>query len=338
MTTQLITIFGYGPTGEATAERLRARGTPIRVVQRQRPENLPAGVEFMACDVLDAGQVHAAMAGATQAVVTVGFEYKGSVWERAWPKAMANLLAAAEANATRIVQVDNLYMYGPQTAPIREDMPLTRYGRKPRARAKATRMWMEAAQTRRVWWASLRAPDFYGAGVDRSHIGATGLALVAQGKAANLLMEPDMPHAFAYVPDIARAAVTLLDAPDEDFNQAWHVPCAPTRTPRELLQIGAEAVGKKLKVAALPSWSLPVIGLVVPFIRECVEMQFTWNRPYHVDAGKFSRRFWSDATPFEVGIPATVRAFRASAEAGKPMAVEALKLHLAANTDRPVRG
>ena len=42
-TTQLITIFGYGPTGEATADVLRARGTPVRVVQRKRPANLPAG-------------------------------------------------------------------------------------------------------------------------------------------------------------------------------------------------------------------------------------------------------------------------------------------------------
>jgi len=310
MTTPLITIFGYGPTGEATANLLRARGTPVRVVQRRRPANLPAGVEFMSCDALDAGQVMQAMTGATQAVVTIGFEYSGKVWERAWPKATANLLAAAETNATRVVHIDNMYMYGPQTAPLHEHMPLTRYGRKPAARAQATRMWMEAASKGHVWWAALRAPDFYGAGVDRSHIGATGLAAVAQGKAANLLMAPDNPHAFAYVPDIARAAVSLLDAPDEDFNQVWHVPCAPTRTPRELLKMGADAVGQKLKVVALPSWLLPVIGSVVPFVREVAEMRFTWNRPYHVDAQKFSRRFWSDATPFEVGIPATTRAFR----------------------------
>jgi nucleoside-diphosphate-sugar epimerase len=336
--TQLITIFGYGPTGEATADLLRARGTPVRVVQRRRPANLPAGVEFMACDVLDADQVMRAMQGAAQAVVTIGFEYSGKVWERAWPKAMSNLLAAAEANATRVVHIDNMYMYGPQRSPIREDMPLTSYGRKPRARAMATRMWMEAAKKGRVWWAALRAPDFYGPGVDRSHIGATGLGLVVQGKAATMLMETDQPHAFAYVPDIARAAVSLLDAADEDFNQAWHVPCAPTRTPREILKLGADAVGQKLRIVALPSWLLPVIGLAVPFVREVAEMRFTWNRPYHVDASKFARRFWSDATPYETGIPATARAFRASFEAGKPTAVEALKLHVAANTDAPARG
>jgi hypothetical protein len=91
----------------------------------------------------------------------------------------------------------------------------------------------------------------------------------------------------------------------------WHVPCAPGRTPRQLLQLGADAIGQKLKVISV-SGLLPALGAVIPFIREYAEMRFTWNRPYHVDATKFSRRFWSDATPFEVGVPLTVRAFRAA--------------------------
>lgn len=307
-----ITIFGYGPTGEAVADRLRARGQAIRVVQRKRPANLPAGVEFMSCDALDASEVLRAMTGAAQAVVTIGFEYSGKVWKQAWPKAMANLIAAAEATGARIVHVDNMYMYGPQKAPLHEDMPLTAYGQKPAARAEATRMWMKAAREGRIRWAALRAPDFYGPGVDRSHIGETALGAMARGKPAMLLMAPDRPHAFAYVPDIARAALSLLDAGDDAFNQVWHAPCAPTRTPRQLLQIGADALGQKLKVMAMPTLMLRAIGLVSPFLRECVEMRFTWDRPYTVDATKFSRRFWSDATPFEVGVPLTVRAARAA--------------------------
>ena len=327
----LVTIFGYGRTGEATADRLRARGTPVRVVQRRRPANLPAGVEFMTCDALDARQVLRAMTGAEQAVVTIGFDYKGSVWKQAWPKAMANLLAAAEATNARIVHIDNMYMYGPQDVALHEDMPLTTYGVKPAVRVEVTRMWQKAVRAGRVRWTALRAPDFYGPGVGRSHIGDTGLALVAQGKAATLLMEPDQPHAFAYVPDIGRAAVTLLDAGDDAFNQVWHVPCAPTRTPRQLLEIGADAVGQKLKLMAIPSALLPVLGAVVPFFREYSEMRFTWNRPYHVDATKFARRFWSDATPFEVGIPQTVRAFRAAL----PPEAEKSRGHTPARTATP---
>jgi len=310
----LITIFGYGPTGAATAEFLRNRGQSIRVVQRKRPASLPAGVEFMPCDVMDAQSVLRAVTGAEQAVITIGVEYSGRIWREVWPKAMANFLAAAEAANARIVHIDNMYMYGPHDdTPIHEDAPLTAYGHKPAVRSEITRMWMEAGREGRVKWAALRAPDFYGPGVDRSHIGETGLGLIAQGKTAQLIMSPDQPHAFAYVPDIARAAVSLLDAPDDAFNQAWHVPCAPTRTPRQLLQIGAAAIGQKLKLMAMPTLGLRIIGLFSPFLRECVEMRFTWNRPYHVDATKFAHRFWSDATPFEVGIPLTVKAFRAAA-------------------------
>lgn len=305
----LITVFGYGPTGAATVQLLAARGQAVRVAQRKRPADLPAGVDFVTCDVLDAADVKRAMAGASQAVVTIGFEYRREVWRSAWPKAMANLLAAAEAGNVRIVHIDNMYMYGPQDIALHEDMPLTSHGAKPAVRAQITRMWQTAAREGRVRWAALRAPDFYGPGVRNSHMGDTGLVQVAKGATAQLLMSPDLPHAFAYVPDIGRAAVTLLDAPDEAFNQVWHVPCAPALSPRQMLQIGADAAGVKLKVMALPQTALRLLGVFLPAMRELSEMRFTWNRPYHVNATKFARRFWSNATPFEVGIPAAVRSY-----------------------------
>jgi hypothetical protein len=40
------------------------------------------------------------------------------------------------------------------------------------------------------------------------------------------------------------------------------------------------------------------------------EMRFQWDRPYRVDSSRFAKRFWSDATPFEVGAPATALWFR----------------------------
>ena len=96
---------------------------------------------------------------------------------------LARETAAAEATRARIVHIDNMYMYGPQTAaPLHEDLPLTAYGVKPAARSEASRMWQKAAREGRVRWASLRAPDFYGPGVDRSHIGETGLGAIAQGR------------------------------------------------------------------------------------------------------------------------------------------------------------
>jgi nucleoside-diphosphate-sugar epimerase len=257
------------------------------------------------------------MTGASQAVVTIGFAYSGAVWKRAWPRAMANLLAAAEQTGARVVHVDNMYMYGPHDGPLSEETPMLPRGVKPKVRAGVTRLWQAAAAGRRVRWAALRAPDFYGPGVGNSHIGDTGLARLAQGRAAQMIMSPDIPHAFAYVPDIGRAVVSLLDAGDDVFNQVWHVPCAPARTPRQILRIGADALGVKLKMAALPGWALSALGLVVPALREFDEMRFTWDRPYLVDAAKFANRFWGDATPLEVGVPIAARAFRDAAETAR---------------------
>lgn len=175
-------------------------------------------------------------------------------------------------------------------------------------------MWMKAVREKGLLWTSLRAPDFYGPGVDRSHIGEVGFGNLAKGKAAMLIMSPDTPHAFAYVPDIGRATVSLLDAEDDAFGQVWHVPCAPTRTPRQVLEIGAKALGQKLKVTAMPGMMLVILGLFAPFLRELHEMRFTWNRPYHVSSEKFAKRFWGDATPFEVGARETALAFRAAVE------------------------
>jgi hypothetical protein len=211
--------------------------------------------------------------------------------------------------------VDNLYMYGPQTAPLIETMPLTDFGAKPAARAAATRVWMEAALTGRARVAALRAPDFYGPGVGQSCLGDDTIGVLAKGKAATFIGSPDLLHDYAYVPDVARAAATLLGASDSAFGQAWHVPCAPTRTTRQILEIAAEALGAKLRIHELPAWLLRPAGMFSPFLRELVEMRFQWDRPYCVIASRFAKAFWSDATPFETGVQLTALAFRAEAEA-----------------------
>jgi len=310
MMSQQIVVFGFGPVGRATTEKLVKQGRAVRVAQRTQPVALPTDAKFQSCDVLDAEAVRKAVDGASQIVVAIGFSYEGPIWRKAWPRAMANLVAACDARGARMVFVDNLYMYGPRRDPLREDMALTDYGVKPAVRAEISRIWMAANEAGQVRVAALRAPDFYGPGVAQSHLGELAFGALAKGKRAFLIAPPDIPHDFAYVPDIARAVVTLLDAPDDAFGQAWHTPCAPIRTPREILELGAKALGVRLRITALPLWLLPAIGIVSPLMREMSEMRFQWDRPYQVDGRKFAQRFWSDVTPFEVGVPATALSFR----------------------------
>ena len=312
--TDRIRIFGYGSVGRAIAARLMAEGREVIVVQRRAPPDLPKGATFAPADALDRDAVIKAVRDAGQFVVAIGFAYSGVIWREAWPKAMGNFVAACKATGARMVLIDNLYMYGPQTKPLVETMPLTDTGWKPAARSAATRVWMAAAAAGEARVAALRAPDFYGPGVGLSFLGDTSIWKLAQGEPAVFVGSPDVLHDYAYVPDIARATTTLLDAPDSAFGQAWHMPCAPTRTTRDILQIAADALGVKLRISAMPAWMLGPSAMFSPFLRELKEMRFQWDRPYQVDASRFKAAFWSDVTPFETGVPETAFAFRAESK------------------------
>jgi nucleoside-diphosphate-sugar epimerase len=310
-----VLVIGYGPVGAATAEILRGRGQPVRLAQRKRPAGLPADLPFVACDVTDRASLAHAADGVGQIVLSVGLAYSGPVWRDTWPKIIENVVETASATGARVVFVDNLYMYGPQTEPLREDMPLSDQPLKPAARSAATRVWQKASAEGRIRFAAVRGPDFYGPGVTLSVLGDTGIAALARGKAAMWINDADIPHDIAFVPDYARAVVSLLDAPDDAFGQAWHVPCAPIRRPRELLGLAAATLGQPLRVRNLPFWALRALSVFTPELGEFAEMRFTWDRPYRVDASKFKARFWSDPTPFEVGIPLTARSFAMHAAA-----------------------
>ncbi len=109
--------------------------------------------------------------------------------------------------------------------------------------------------------------DPIGREVAASHLGASAFGALAKGRPAQLLVPADTPHDFAYVPDIARAAVLLLGARDEDLGQAWNMPCAPTQTPRDLLAMVAASLGTRLRIVAVPFGVLRLLGWVYRFAR-----------------------------------------------------------------------
>ena len=307
----LTVVFGNGAIGHLVTDTLASRGDRVRIAQRNRPAELARGVEFVATDILDGAAVRRAVEGASQVLMSVGFAYDSRLWRTVWPKAMRNMIEACADVGARVVFIDNLYQLGPQDNPRTEEMSLTTVGQKPAILAEVTRIWMDARD--RVRFAALRCPDFYGPGVIMSHLGSSAFGEMAKGKTAQMMVPIDIPHDFAYAPDIARAAVTLLDAPDDAFGQVWNMPCAPTLTPRQILQLGADAIAAPVKIMALPFWTMPVLGLFMRMAKEIADVDFTWTRPFHVDASKFKRRFWSDVTPFEIGAAATVRSFMPAA-------------------------
>jgi nucleoside-diphosphate-sugar epimerase len=306
-----IAVLGYGAVGRATAARLAARGDEVRIVEREQPSALPPGAVFQRGDAADAASTKRACAGVEAVVCCIGIPYFAKVWEKAWPQAMANILEGCTASGARLIFADNLYMYGPQTSPLQEGMPLTSIGNKPRIRSEVTLLWQRAHEAGRVRAVAVRAADFYGPDAATSVLTAYGVMRLLEGKAAQLPYPPDQLHDFTYVPDFARALVSLVDAPDDAFGQPWHVPnAAPTQTLRALVQLAAARIGVPARVSVLPTWMARILSLFLPVIGETLEMRFQWDRPYLVDASKFGKRFWSDATSFEDGLGATIAFYR----------------------------
>ncbi len=305
-----VTVVGYGAVGRETVKLLVARGDKVRVAQRAQPRGLFIEAEFTPADMLNPESVVNACAGSDAVICCLGFPYNSRIWTKNWPKAMTNLLAACEKAKARFIFADNLYMYGPQTAPLTEDMPLTDFGRKPKLRADITRLWQDAHAQGRVQAVAVRASDFYGPDVPTSLISAYGVKNLLAGKAAVMPYPVIFPHDVTYVPDFARALVSLLDAPAEDYGQAWHVPNAPTQTYRALIEQAAALIGVEPQMRVIPVILLQLAGLFDRQAYELIEMRFQADRPYRVNAQKFANRFWSDATSFENGLRATIASYR----------------------------
>ena len=302
-------VIGAGPSGSSVTGQLRARGDRVRVVTRSGRAAVPEGTESLAADITDVAAARKACSGASIVFGCVGPpSYRG--WSRTWPKLMGGMLAGAEAAGARFVFMDNLYMYGPVPGPLRENLALTNYGTKPAVRSEITRMWQDAHERGRVMAVAVRASDFYGPHVHNAILGDYVTKPAVMGKPANLLGNPDMPHTFTYMPDLVRALVDMADADDDVYGQAWHVPSAPARPVREVVeQIYGEA-GHPPKFRVAAPWLVNLMGLFDPNMRELKEMMFQWTRPYEVDHAKFAKRFWEDYTPLDVGVRETVHWFQ----------------------------
>jgi nucleoside-diphosphate-sugar epimerase len=180
-------------------------------------------------------------------------------------------------------------------------------------RAKMSRTLLEADRVGRARVALVRASDFYGPRVTNAALGERVFPNLLAGKAVQLLGDPDAPHAFTYAPDFARALETVAGAEDDVYGQAWHVPNAPVRSQREVIELLGELAGKPVKIRSLRRRMVLLLALFSPMLRELKEMMHQWELSYRVDHSKWAERFGDEHTPLEEGLRATLDWYRSLA-------------------------
>jgi nucleoside-diphosphate-sugar epimerase len=282
---RLHVVFGTGQVGNTLTAHLARLGIAVRAVSRHRPPAL-AGVDWRAADAADPEAAADAAKGASVIYQCLNAPY--TQWPERFPPLQRGVLAAAERTGALLVSLENLYGYGPTSGqPMTEDLPLAAAGVKGRARAAMTAELLAAADAGRVRIAIGRASDFFGPGVTAgSTLGERVFGNALAGRRADFIGNPDLPHTYSYVPDIAAGLATLgTDA--RAVGEVWHLPGPATGTTRALLDLLAAEVGYPVGVRSVPKLAMRALALVNPTLRELAEMSYEFDQPFVLDTSKY---------------------------------------------------
>jgi nucleoside-diphosphate-sugar epimerase len=301
-------VFGAGQVGRALATHLSGLGLPVRVVSRHRPPDLPASVDWHGADATDPGTAADAADGAAVIYQCLNAPY--TKWPELFPPLQRGVLAAAERKGALLVSLENLYAYGPSGGkPMTEDLPLEATTVKGRTRAAMTQELLSARDAGRVHIAIGRASDFFGAGVTESTMGERIFANALAGRRADFIGNPDLPHTYSYVPDIA-AGLATLGTDDRSIDGVWHLPGPETVTTRQILDLVAHEVGHLVGIRSVSKLTLRALGVFNPMMRALVEMAYEFDEPFVLDTTKFQATFGGAGTPLGTAIAATVDGYR----------------------------
>ena len=303
-----VVLGSNGGTGSAVLSELASRGLPTRAVTRSGTGAGPAGVERFAADVTDPRSLAAALDGA--AVVYQCAQPTYTRWPQEFPQMNRVVLEATGGVGAKLVFPDNLYMYTPGTSPMTEDSPTAAQGKKGATRVRMADELLQAHRDGRLRVTIGRSSDYYGPNGIDSGLGERVFAYVLRGKKLGWLGSLDQPHSVSYLPDMARALVTL-GTDDRADGEIWHLPSGPAPTGREFLTAVCEAAGKPVKIGALPPAMIAAVGIFNPIVREIKETTYQWTGPWVMDSAKFQATFGPVAeTPLAEAIGATVAWFR----------------------------
>jgi nucleoside-diphosphate-sugar epimerase len=290
-----LVLGATGGAGSEMASALLQRGWTVRGLVRDAARtHLAAGIEWHEGDAMSAHDVAEAARGAgviVHAVNPPGYRN----WNTVVLPMLDNTIAAARENHARIVLPGAVYNFGPDALPLLSEsspqQPLTRKG--------AIRVQMEkrleAAAINGVRVLILRCGDFFGPRASNNWFNA----ILKPGKTPSRVNYPgrrDLPHAWAYLPDVGKTIALLLEreselAAFERFHFGGHWVDGNTL----MSAIRKAATDPKLPLRSFPWWLVTLASPFVTMFREVREMRYLWRQPLQLDNRKLVA--WLGAEP-----------------------------------------
>jgi nucleoside-diphosphate-sugar epimerase len=206
-----VAILGAaGRIGEAATKAFLAAGWRVRGIARgAKVSTLADGVEPVTADAFDRQSLIDACNGADVILHALNPSY--DKWAETVMPLAENVLAAAEASGATVMIPGNVYNFGThigidtsETDPMRPDVE------KGKIRVDMESLFERAARTRGVRTVIVRAGDFFGGERPESWLDLMILRDLKNDKFA-WPGSWDAVHAFAYLPDLAKAFVKVAE-------------------------------------------------------------------------------------------------------------------------------
>lgn len=257
----------------------------IAITRNGDAKGLPKEIEPKKADAMDENQLITACEGAD--FIFNGLNPPYTEWSAKCLPLAKNVISAAKANQAVHLFPGNVYNYGTKIpALIDEKTAQFADTKKGRIRIEMEDFFEQESKSKQgVKTIILRMGDFYGGTIKGQWF---DLQIASKLKKATFIYPAplDKPHAWAYLPDVAKTFVALSQHEKElenfsSFNFSGH-----TLNGNQLKQYFEEAIGKKLKATSVPWGIIKFGGMFLPMWREISEMSYLWQRPHQLDGAK----------------------------------------------------
>lgn len=301
MSMTVAVLGARGRLGRTAAEAFRDAGHEvIAVVRPGKAGDAPKGTRPAEADIGEAAALTRAVGGAEVIVNAVNPPYTD--WAREVPRFTGAVVEALRATGATQLFAGNVYGYGEgMPAVLTATTPEAPTSRKGAIRVEAEAAYRRLAESGGPKTAVVRAGDFYGGGP-----GSWFDLVIAKDVAKGRFGAPgplDAVHAWAYLPDLARAFVAVAEAKDRLAPFSVLPFAGHTVTLAAMKRAMEAALGRELKASGIPWWLLKAGGLVVPMWRELAEMEYLWRVPHRLDGTALEAITGPQAsTPFDAAI------------------------------------
>ena len=203
-------------------------------------------------------------------------------WKTLFPQITAQGIAAAKSAGATLIVPGNVYVYGLEASPWGPQTPQRPASKKGAIRV-ASEATLRAAAAAGVQTIILRGGDFIAPDLPGSILNMITLKGLAKGR-IEVLAPMDVRRAWAYLPDMARAAVALAENRDSLPAFTDMTFAGITMTMAQMKARLEAMLGHDLKVRRFPWWAMKLASPFWELARELCEMRYLYNHSHALDA------------------------------------------------------